>query len=103
MQCRRPWLPQVDAPVAFATAAALPGAVLADAGGAPVALDQPTVLVGPEGGWSDAEREMLEGAGAEPLALGGRVLRAETAVLVGLTLVQHWYGDLMLGSQGSNS
>ena len=54
--------------------------------------------VGPEGGWSDAEREMLQGHGARPLRLGGRVLRAETAVLVGLTVLQYALGDLADGS-----
>jgi 16S rRNA (uracil1498-N3)-methyltransferase len=50
--------------------------------------------VGPEGGWSDEERAMLETRGAIPLRLGGRVLRAETAVFAGLTLLQHAYGDM---------
>jgi len=50
--------------------------------------------VGPEGGWSDEERAMLEARGAVPLRLGGRVLRAETAVFAGLTLLQHAYGDM---------
>ena len=50
--------------------------------------------VGPEGGWSDAERALLERNGAHPLRLGGRVLRAETAVLVGLTVLQYALGDL---------
>jgi 16S rRNA (uracil1498-N3)-methyltransferase len=50
--------------------------------------------VGPEGGWSDAERTLLERQGARPLRLGGRVLRAETAVLVGLTVLQYALGDL---------
>ena len=50
--------------------------------------------VGPEGGWSDAERALLQQHGARPLRLGGRVLRAETAVLVGLTVLQYELGDL---------
>ncbi len=50
--------------------------------------------VGPEGGWSDEERILLEARGAVPLRLGGRVLRAETAVFAGLTLLQHAYGDM---------
>ncbi len=51
-------------------------------------------VVGPEGGFTDAERRLLEQKGATPLRIGGRVLRAETAVLVGLTLLQHLYGDM---------
>jgi 16S rRNA (uracil1498-N3)-methyltransferase len=52
------------------------------------------LAVGPEGGWTDEERGSLEEAGAKPLLLGGRVLRAETAAVVGVTLLQHWLGDL---------
>jgi 16S rRNA (uracil1498-N3)-methyltransferase len=50
--------------------------------------------VGPEGGWSDDERAILERRGARPLRLGGRVLRAETAVVVGLSVLQYALGDL---------
>jgi 16S rRNA (uracil1498-N3)-methyltransferase len=50
--------------------------------------------VGPEGGWSDDERALLSARGALALRLGGRVLRAETAVLVGLTVLQFALGDL---------
>jgi 16S rRNA (uracil1498-N3)-methyltransferase len=50
--------------------------------------------VGPEGGWSDEERVILARQGARPLRLGGRVLRAETAVIVGLTILQYAFGDL---------
>jgi 16S rRNA (uracil1498-N3)-methyltransferase len=50
--------------------------------------------VGPEGGFTDAERRLLHDHGASVLRLGARILRAETAVLVGLTLLQHEYGDL---------
>ena len=51
-------------------------------------------VVGPEGGFSDPERSLLRAHGASALQLGGRILRAETAVLVGLTVLQYVYGDL---------
>jgi 16S rRNA (uracil1498-N3)-methyltransferase len=50
--------------------------------------------VGPEGGFSDAERSAFDAHEMTALRLGGRVLRAETAVLVGLTLLQSAYGDM---------
>lgn len=53
--------------------------------------------VGPEGGWSDPERALLAQQGATPLRLGARVLRAETAVFVGLTVLQYALGDLGTG------
>lgn len=52
------------------------------------------LAVGPEGGWSDHERAQLEGASAAVLRLGTRVLRAETAVYSGLSILQHRLGDL---------
>ena len=42
-----------------------------------------SLLVGPEGGWSPEERQELAAAGWRPVGLGARVLRAETAALVG--------------------
>jgi 16S rRNA (uracil1498-N3)-methyltransferase len=77
MQSRRAHLPTVADVVTFADAAAIPGACLADAGGAAPTLDRPVVLIGPEGGWSEEER----GAGLPTVGLGPFVLRAETAAL----------------------
>lgn len=47
-----------------------------------------TLLIGPEGGWSEAEYALLRRAGAEPVALGRHVLRTETAAIVGLFALQ---------------
>lgn len=47
-----------------------------------------TVLVGPEGGFDDREREAVLSAGFEPLWLGPRILRAETAAVAALVLAQ---------------
>ena len=52
------------------------------------------LLVGPEGGWSNQERETLRNNKCMSLKLGGRVLRAETAVYAGLTIIQHLFGDM---------
>ncbi len=40
---------------------------------------------GPEGGWSDAEEQCLQKLGATPLKLCGSTLRAETALIGGLS------------------
>jgi 16S rRNA (uracil1498-N3)-methyltransferase len=46
-----------------------------------------TLLSGPEGGLSPAEEERAPGAGALPVSLGPRVLRAETAPLAVLAVL----------------
>jgi 16S rRNA (uracil1498-N3)-methyltransferase len=52
------------------------------------------LLVGPEGGLSDAEIPAAQGAGFTGLRLGPRVLRTETAAVVALSLLQARWGDL---------
>lgn len=53
-----------------------------------------SVLVGPEGGWAETELDTARAAGWDCVTLGGRILRAETAALVAVTLLQHRLGDL---------
>ncbi len=56
--------------------------------------DDITLAVGPEGSFSPAERKVLAAAGFQPAGLGPRVLRAETAAVVAVTVVQAVVGDL---------
>jgi 16S rRNA (uracil1498-N3)-methyltransferase len=57
--------------------------------GLPVGL-----LVGPEGGFADEERELLLAqAFVIPISLGPRILRADTAAVAALALVQATIGD----------
>lgn len=52
------------------------------------------VLIGPEGGFDPAEREQLRRVpGVAPLSLGPRILRADTAAVAALALVQSAAGD----------
>jgi 16S rRNA (uracil1498-N3)-methyltransferase len=52
-------------------------------------------VVGPEGGWTDEEIELAHEAGWEIVTLGGRTLRAETAGITVVALLQHRFGDLV--------
>jgi 16S rRNA (uracil1498-N3)-methyltransferase len=105
-QCHRSRCPEVTGPHPFAEVAALavnaqrrwlldpaaPGQGFA--GPSPLSAIPPTpqppiesLLVGPEGGWSSAEIESLEAGGWQPVSLGPRILRIETAVLAGAALL----------------
>jgi 16S rRNA (uracil1498-N3)-methyltransferase len=53
-----------------------------------------TALVGPEGGFSKSEREMLHSKSfVYPLSLGPRIMRADTAAVAALALVNSVLGD----------
>jgi 16S rRNA (uracil1498-N3)-methyltransferase len=59
------------------------------------ALEGDCVLaVGPEGGWSDRDRAVLQGAGFKGLRLGPRILRTETAGIAAIAALQARFGDL---------
>jgi 16S rRNA (uracil1498-N3)-methyltransferase len=107
-QCRRASLPEVLSPVSLDAALEAPYWKSAgtryllddriDGPGDPLASGPKSgglvLVVGPEGGFSDAERKKLLAEGGLPLVLGTRVLRAETAVYAALAVVQHRLGDL---------
>lgn len=104
-QCGRNVLPVIDAPTALVN-------VLADYHGAlstqillkpganrtlkslDIDGNDVTLLVGPEGGFSDLEYENAEIAGFLPIGFGPRILRTETAALAALAALQSLYGDL---------
>ena len=52
-----------------------------------------SVLVGPEGGFSAADLATIDAAGFSHVALGPRVLRADTAAIAACTLAQSVWGD----------
>lgn len=108
-QCERGRVPRVEPPLELGDFCSGLGArgpgevrvVLAERSGAPgprqegPAPSRVVLAVGPEGGWEPGELRRLEGAGFSPLGLGPRVLRAETAAVAGLCLVQSRWGDLV--------
>ncbi len=106
-QCGRSWLPALEAPQTVAEALQNRPGQINLFGAAPwetptgdvchwttllpeKPFELPSALgffVGPEGGWSPAELELLSAA-ARPVSLGPHVLRAETAAAAGLTALQ---------------
>jgi 16S rRNA (uracil1498-N3)-methyltransferase len=106
-QCGRADVPAVDPPVSLEAALALPGlpprrlalfegekgrslrTALSGAAAGPTAL-----LVGPEGGFAASELAAAVAAGFEPVGLGDRILRVETAAIVAVALVAEVSGML---------
>jgi len=56
-----------------------------------------TGMVGPEGGFTPEEVSTAQHAGFIPVSMGSRILRAETAALVLVAIVQYEWGDLRVG------
>jgi len=98
-QSRRDRLPELVAPLGLADALRIETQyryVLEEAQAPPVfpALparrekgDAVALLVGPEGGWTDREREQIAGSHWRPVSLGPQILRAETAAIAALAIV----------------
>jgi 16S rRNA (uracil1498-N3)-methyltransferase len=62
------------------------------------------ILIGPEGGFSASEfAKMRELKNIYPISLGPRILRADTAMISALTLVQEFLGDFDLKPKFKNS
>jgi 16S rRNA (uracil1498-N3)-methyltransferase len=64
----------------------------------PLKLVAPTaaavLLIGPEGGLAPAEYQAAQASGFEPVKLGPRILRTETAPVAALAVLQALWGDL---------
>lgn len=104
-QCARTALPQVEAPLALKSLLESWPAdrhlYFADEeGGAPAASafvdhsDPAAILIGPEGGFDDAEREAIRAhPAATAISLGPRILRGETAAIAALSVWMATSGD----------
>jgi 16S rRNA (uracil1498-N3)-methyltransferase len=60
----------------------------------PAGTTRVQLIVGPAGGFTAAEREAARAAGCAEAGLGPRILRAETAAITALALLQAERGDL---------
>jgi len=57
-------------------------------------MKQILLMIGPEGGWTEEELNKTEDLGFLPLSLGKSILRAETATVAALSLIQGKLGNL---------
>jgi len=83
-QSRRVWLPEIEGPATLEALAGEGGVALAVPGGAPLATATHTIAVGPEGGWTEAERSLR----FPEVALAAHVLRTETAAIAAGVLLE---------------
>jgi 16S rRNA (uracil1498-N3)-methyltransferase len=98
-QCRRDSAPQILPAVRFDAALRTEGDLrvfLEETTAPPLmdilppeksASDRACVLIGPEGGWTDAERSAAAAAGWQPVSLGPLILRAETAAVAAMAVI----------------
>jgi len=98
-QCGRLWLPTLHAPQPFAELLRrrdVAQTLLLDPGAAPLGGATPLVdtmlLIGPEGGFSDAEREAALASGARAVGLGRLVLRTDTAPIAAIAVLRQAWG-----------
>lgn len=99
-QARRVQLPRIETPKTFAEVLETQAAwkLLLDEGEAPPILrvlpsekrpsNDVAILLGPEGGWTDQEREQALAAGWAACSLGSTILRAETAAVAAVGVIQ---------------
>lgn len=101
-QCGRARIPELDPPLDVKQWIAQVRAdlrIMLDPEGSPLSesMAPPTsiaLLNGPEGGLSPEERQCALDCGFVGVRAGPRILRTETAPLVGLSVVQYRWGDL---------
>jgi 16S rRNA (uracil1498-N3)-methyltransferase len=109
-QCRRSAAPRVHAPRTFADFlsaedfSSCSRFLFCEKASEPWRPDQcalserVVVFIGPEGGWDSGEVERAREAGCQILSLGPWVLRAETAAIAAVSIIQHQINLLSIKS-----
>ncbi|MFN0109449.1 MAG: 16S rRNA (uracil(1498)-N(3))-methyltransferase [Blastocatellia bacterium] len=104
-QCGRRRLVEIAEPIHFSEfcdVGSKPNLIFSEKGGKTLhelavslkPINQLSLCVASEGGWSEAELQKAEANHLVPIHLGQRILRTETAAIAAVTLAQHLFGDL---------
>ena len=97
-QSGRAFVPAIEESLAFADVIRRTGPrILFDADAEPSMIErmgEVTLLIGPEGGWTDQELSAAREAGCLFQRLGPRRLRAETAAIAAMSVITSRFGDL---------
>jgi 16S rRNA (uracil1498-N3)-methyltransferase len=98
-QSKQFYLPALDPLASFAEVLSIPAAskiMFAERDGGPLksalAGSPALCLVGPEGGWTDRELAAAREKGFHLVSLGAAILKAETAAIVGASLIRYELG-----------
>lgn len=98
-QSGRSVIPRLEAPSDFDDIVSRPGLKMffdadADPSASPETISALTMLVGPEGGWSERELALAREQNCLFARLGPRRLRAETAAIAATGIITARYGDI---------
>jgi len=98
-QSKQYYVPALDPTAKFEQTLSIPAAskiMFAERNGGPLksALAGSPVmyLVGPEGGWTDRELQASRDSGFQAVSLGASILKAETAAIVGASVIRYELG-----------
>lgn len=101
-QCGRTQLPEIRAPILIediiasaSTCVALDPESCASLADFRPSGPEISIAIGPEGGFSEPELELLERSGFTRIGFGPRVLRTETAGIAAVAAAQTLFGDLV--------
>ncbi len=103
-QCGRTWALSIGHTLQLRDAPLGPSVIVADASGTPYTprpehTQSPTLLVGPEGGWSTNELAHLRQHGCQIASFGPHVMRIETAAPIAAGIVLHAIRNLSTAVQ----
>ncbi len=93
-QCRRVWQMDIGDSIQFDDALVHPGGIVADASGrhwgpGDALPPDPALIVGPEGGWSNKERDQIVETNARVCRFGMFVMRIESAAVAGASVLMN--------------
>jgi len=90
-QCHRPYKLKIDDPIHINDAIKDPDAIIADASGSSYQCNMPAlrrvILIGPEGGWSNQERDLFAATNVQAVRFGVLVFRIEAAACAAAAIV----------------
>jgi len=97
-QCQRPFSPKIEAPLPLSRFLDIKKAdlkiFLNEEGGEYLpSYRSVIILLGPEGGWTEDEKQDIVHHGYKAVSLGRNILRAETAAIACVSIISHFWNS----------